>query len=104
MRAKNHLIADLSNGDDWSFVIKTQTLIESVVTHAVLAKIGEDGLRKIFQAMPLIGDEISKQLLKELGLTTSAQRRFITKMATLRNQLAHILITAPSLLIRTFLA
>lgn len=90
LRTKNHLIADHSDGDDWSFVIKTQTLIESAVTNAVLTKIGEDGLRKIFQNMPLVGDTVSKlSFSKDLGLTTSAQRRFITIMASLRNQLAH---------------
>lgn len=90
LRAKNHLISGLSDGDDWSFVIKTQTLIERAVTQAVLSKIGEERLRKTFQAMPLVGDGVSKlSLSKDLELTTSAQRRFITRMATLRNQLAH---------------
>lgn len=90
LRAKNHLIADLTDGDDWSFVIKTQTLVERAVTHAVLSKIGEDALRKTFQALPLVGDAVSKlSLSKDLELTTSAQRRFVTRMANLRNQLAH---------------
>jgi hypothetical protein len=90
IRAKNHLIADHSEGDDWSFVIKTQTLIESAITNAVLSKNGENGLRKTFKSMPLVGDGASKlNFSKELGITTSAQRRFITTMASLRNQLAH---------------
>ena len=90
IRAKNHLIAYHSEGDDWSFVIKTQTLIESAVTNAVLSKIGENGLQKIFKSMPLVGDGASKlNFSKELDITTSAQRRFITTLASLRNQLAH---------------
>lgn len=90
LQAKNHLIADLSNGDDWSFVIKVQTLIERAVTNAVLCKIGNDGLSNTFQSMPLVGESVSKlSLSRDLDITTSAQRRFITTMATLRNRLAH---------------
>jgi hypothetical protein len=90
MQAKNHLIADLSKGDDWSFVIKTQTLIESAITSAILAKIGKNELSKALQIMPLVGDGVSKlSFSKDLGLTTSAQRRFVTKMASLRNLMAH---------------
>ncbi|HCE93311.1 MAG: hypothetical protein A2Z90_03975 [Burkholderiales bacterium GWA2_64_37] len=90
LQAKNHLIADLSDGDDWSFVIKVQTLIERAVTDALLYKIGNHGLSKTLLAMPLVGESVSKlSLSKDLDITTSAQRRFITTMASLRNRLAH---------------
>lgn len=90
LKTKNAKIGNLSDGDDWSFVIKVQTLIESTITNALLAKIGEDGLSKTLQVMPLVGDQVSKlSLSKDLEITTSAQRRFITRMASLRNQLAH---------------
>lgn len=89
LRTKNDRIFELTDGDDWSFVIKTQTMIESALTNAVLANIGEEKLRKTFQVMPLVGEVSKLTISKDLGVTTSEQRRFITTMASLRNRLAH---------------
>jgi len=65
-------------------------LVERAVTDAVLSKIGNDGLRKTLQTMPLVGESVSKlSLSKDSDITTKAQRRFIKTMASLRNRLAH---------------
>lgn len=87
---RNTFLGELKGGDDWSFVIKAQALVEGSVTQAVLCHLGDTRLIKIVEAMPLVGDEVSKlAVAKELQLLSSAQRRFINKMAALRNRLAH---------------
>jgi hypothetical protein len=87
---KNEFLGSLLGGDDWSFVIKVQTLIEAAVTQSILAQIGDERIKSTIELMPLIGDGVSKlALAKELSIMTSEQRRFVKQMATLRNKLAH---------------
>ena len=89
---QSHLafVKELLEGDDWSFVIKTQALLEACVTEAVLVRLGDDRIKKTVETMPLVGDEASKlQLAKDLDLMDTPQRRFIKKLASLRNRLAH---------------
>jgi hypothetical protein len=87
---KNDFLNELQGGDDWSFVIKAQALVEGSVTQAVLAHLGDNRLAKIVEVMPLVGAEVSKlAVAKELELLTAPQRRFANKMAALRNRLAH---------------
>jgi len=86
----NSYLDDLTTDSDWSFVIKAQALVESITTNAILANIGDNRLRKTVEVMPLVGEEASKlAIAKSLGLLTKAQRRFIKKLASLRNKLAH---------------
>jgi hypothetical protein len=87
---KNDFLNELHGGDDWSFVIKAQALVEGSVTQAVLAHLGDSRLAKIVEVMPLVGGEVSKlAVAKELELLTAPQRRFVHNMAILRNRLAH---------------
>jgi len=90
LKDRNAFMRKLSDGDDWSFVIKAQTLIEAAVTQAVISQIGDERIKKTIELMPLVGDEVSKLgLSKSFGLLTAEQRRFVKKMASLRNNLAH---------------
>lgn len=83
-------LSALHSGDDWSLVIKAQALVEGAITQAILSHIGDQRLLRIVEAMPLIGDEVSKlALTKDLDILTSPQRRFVKKMASIRNRLAH---------------
>ena len=83
-------LTELSNDSDWSFVIKVQALVEGAITQAILRQIADERLKKTIETMPLIGEEASKiSLAKALALLTSEQRRFVKRMATLRNSLAH---------------
>jgi uncharacterized protein YutE (UPF0331/DUF86 family) len=76
--------------DDWAFVIKAQALIEGAVTRAILAQIGDDRIKRTVEVLPLVGEELSKlALMKDFNLITRKERRFISKMASLRNRLAH---------------
>jgi len=90
IESHNSYLDDLSTDSDWSFVIKAQALVESIATKSILANIGDDRLRKTVEVMPLVGEEVSKlAIAKSLGLLTKEQRRFIKKLASLRNKLAH---------------
>ena len=90
LRGSHSFLNQLLDGDDWSFVIKAQVLIEGSVTQAVLAQIGDERLKKTIDLMPLTGDKVSKLgLTRDLGLLTKNQRRFVKRMASLRNLLAH---------------
>ena len=80
----------LDNDDDWSFVIKAQAIVEAAVTEAVVTKLGETAIRGTVERLPLADEQIGKlALAKELDLMTKEQRRFVRKMAELRNRLAH---------------
>ena len=80
----------LLDDDDWSFVIKTQALIEACVTNVLITHIGDERLKKTVELLPLADEEVGKlAMAKSLGLITSPQRRFIKRMAALRNKLAH---------------
>ncbi len=80
----------LDEDDDWSFVIKAQAIVEAAVTEAVVAKLGETAIKGTVERLPLADEQIGKlALAKELDLMTKEQRRFVRKMAELRNRLAH---------------
>ena len=83
-------IKELLQGDDWAFVIKTQALLEACITQAVLVHLGDERIKKTVETMPLVGDGATKlQFAKDLGLMDGPQRRFVNRMAALRNRLAH---------------
>jgi hypothetical protein len=76
--------------DDWSFVIKSQAVIEAAVTELLVDAIGDSRLHKIFERLPLADQQIGKiQVAKELGLLNERQRGFVRILAALRNDLAH---------------
>lgn len=80
----------LHDDNDWSFVIKVQAIVEAAVTEAVIAKVGEPAILSIVERLPLADEEIGKlTLAKELNILPKEQRRFVRKMAELRNRLAH---------------
>lgn len=83
-------IKRLESDDDWSFVIKMQALIEAAVTEAAVARTGEEKLNRVIERLPLVDGDTGKLTIgRDLGLLTKPQRRFVQKMAALRNQLAH---------------
>jgi hypothetical protein len=90
LKHKQDFLAKLGAGDDWSFVIKAQTLIEEALTNMLVSHIGEPRLTRHVRSLPLIGEPVSKLALgKDLDLVSKPQRRFIQTLANLRNQLAH---------------
>lgn len=90
LKEKSDFMIALANDDAWSLIIKSHALIESLVTELVLAKIGKDNLRGVIERLPLSDEQIGKlRIAKDYGVLSSAERKFIKKLSSLRNNLVH---------------
>ena len=80
----------LSEGDDWSFVIKTHALIEAAVSHLLGEVPGHPELVETFSQIELSGVRTGKLAFAEvLGCLDKSERRTIRKLSELRNRLVH---------------
>ena len=76
--------------DDWSFVIKSHAMIETILSEYLTAKTGNKHLNKIFKRLDLGNREFGKlEFAKAYGIFSNSQITFIRKYSTLRNQLVH---------------
>ena len=90
IRESNDLMLKLLEESDWSIVIKSHALIESVVTELLISHTNEEMLRATIKRLPLSDSSIGKlKVAKDLGLMDSCQRTFIRKLSELRNDLVH---------------
>jgi len=86
---KFEFLSRLLQDDDWSFIIKAHSLIESLVTELIINKIDEK-LRNIVERMPLQGDTVSKvNIAKTYDLIPKEQRIFLKKISEIRNKVVH---------------
>lgn len=80
----------LSEGDDWSFVIKTHALIEAAVSHLLGEVTGHPELVHTFSQIELSGVRTGKLAFAEvLGCLDASERQTIRKLSELRNRLVH---------------
>ncbi len=87
---KYEFMLKLLKDDDWSFVIKSHSLIESLVTELIIAKIDESSLKNLIERIPLHGEPISKiSIVKIYDLIPSEQLKFIKKLSEIRNSIVH---------------
>lgn len=87
---KLNFLAKLLDDDDWSFVIKSHSLIESLVTEIIIEKLNEPILKSFIERLPLHGDEISKiRIIKTYDLLSKGQITFIAKLSIIRNNIVH---------------
>ena len=81
---------DLLKEDDWSFIIKVSALFEAATTHLLAIRFRapqiETELAFLEQANPRNGKIV---LLEKMDAIYKEQANFLTKLANLRNQLAH---------------
>jgi len=76
--------------DDWSFVIKLHSLIESVTSSLLVYHFKDKRLESIFKRIELSNKSVGKiAFLKALGLLRESNRRYIVKLSELRNQIVH---------------
>jgi hypothetical protein len=76
--------------DDWSFVIKSHAVLETVISTLIVDHIGYDCLIEIFSRLELGNKQYGKiAFIKELELLNSDERRFILAFSKLRNLLVH---------------
>tara|TARA_R110000772_G_scaffold107988_6_gene210730 strand:- start:14904 stop:15503 length:600 start_codon:yes stop_codon:yes gene_type:complete len=80
----------LLNEGDWSFIIQLSALFEAACTHALTLKLDAPQLEGCFSHLDQANSKFGKiKLLKELGVIYPDQATFLTKLASLRNDMAH---------------
>jgi hypothetical protein len=80
----------LPKEDDWSFVIKLHALFEGAVTHMLLHKLGFPRLGSVLARLELGDPRIGKlAFARELDVLDEGERRFLTTLSRIRNQLVH---------------
>lgn len=80
----------LLKDDDWSFVIKLNALFEAACAHALSTRLGAAELIDQFARLELADPTRGKiKFLLTLACITPEQAKFLTRLAELRNKLAH---------------
>ena len=80
----------LNQGNDWTFIIKSHALLESAITHLIVADLDRSELAPIVSNLEMSNTKVGKvAFTKELGLLTKDYRSFIRNLSELRNQLVH---------------
>lgn len=80
----------LGEETDWAFVIKLHALVEAAVSHLLVRSLGNDALLGTVSHLELSNKKAGKvAFIKDLGLLDEAERRFISSLSELRNQLVH---------------
>lgn len=83
-------LESLRNEDDWSFIIKVHALLEGAVSHLLCKTLGHDQLSEVFSFIELSNKRSGKiAFIKALSLLDKPDRRFISSLSELRNQLVH---------------
>jgi hypothetical protein len=76
--------------DDWTMIIKSHALIESLVTELIVSRIDEPKMRGLVERLPLGDKQIGKvRIAKDYDLLSKAERAFIARLSQLRNDLVH---------------
>lgn len=90
LKGNSDFMVTLIQDDDWSMIIKSHALIESLVTELLLAVTEEPKLRKLIERLPLSDEQMGKvKIAKDYELLSSRERAFIKKLSSLRNDLVH---------------
>ncbi len=88
----NHkdFLFSLMDDSDWSLVIKSHALLESLVTELIVSKTEEDKLKNIIERLPMHDNQIGKlKIVKEYRLLDEARIKFIKWLSERRNDLVH---------------
>ncbi|MBC5836533.1 hypothetical protein [Flavobacterium muglaense] len=87
---KSKFLFNLLQDDDWSFVIKSHSLIESLITELIINRINQIELKKTIERMPLHNDTVSKmEIVKIYELLSTEERSFIKNLTEIRNEIVH---------------
>lgn len=90
LKDKVEFMRSLLEADDWSMIIKTHALIETIITELIITCTEEDKLKPLIERLPLSDEQIGKlRILKDYNLLTVSQRLFIKRFSELRNMTVH---------------
>lgn len=81
---------ELIREDDWSFVIKLHAFFEACLTHAICSVLGRPELEEVIARLDTSNSQSGKlAFAKRLGILNKSQRRFVTTLSQLRNDIVH---------------
>lgn len=81
---------DLTDEDDWSFVIKLNALFEAACTHLLTIRLNAPELEEAFAHLDFANAKFGKiALLRKLGCLNSDETKYLQVLLELRNKLAH---------------
>lgn len=87
---KINFMKTLLQADDWSMIIKSHALIETLVTELIISQIDEEKLKSLIERLPLSDEQVGKlKITKDYNLLTQEQRKFIKRFSELRNMIVH---------------
>ena len=90
IRVSSDILLGLLKEDDWSFIIKSHALLESVISELLTTHAKDERLHKVFRRLELNNDMTGKlAFIKALELLSPEQRRFVREFSELRNSLVH---------------
>ena len=83
-------LLDLLKDNDWSMIIKSHALIESLITELIISKTEEEKIKPLIERLPLSDEQIGKlKIIKDYELLSKEQISFIKRFSSLRNNLVH---------------
>ena len=90
LEEKHEFLFALLEEDDWSMIIKSHALIESMLTELIVSRTEESELKVIVERLPISDSQIGKlSIAKEYKLLSKEQRAFIRRLSELRNWIVH---------------
>lgn len=90
LKLPSNFITNLYSEDDWSFIIKLHTLIETSLTDTLSTVVKDGKLEKQFALLNISDDRIGKiRFAINLELISDKQYNFIKKISEIRNYVIH---------------
>lgn len=90
LRLKPGFFSDLKKDDDWSFLIKSHALMESVCSYLLTSYFDDPRFKDIFSRIEMSDSRTGKiAFLRAAGLTEKEDARFIIGLSELRNTIIH---------------
>jgi hypothetical protein len=81
---------DGDDENDWSFVIKVHALIEASISHLLTEHVQRPELAPLFSRLDMSNKATGKAaFVKALRLLEEPERRFVSSLSELRNELVH---------------
>jgi hypothetical protein len=75
---------------DWAFVIKLHALVEAAVTHVLTTALRRPELERVFARIDMSNKQSGKAAyIDALELMSKPERRFVSSLSELRNDLVH---------------
>lgn len=84
---ENFLVDLLFDPDDWSFIVKSHALLETVICTLLAMHLRKKELKAVLAEEVDMNARI--EMAKALGITTSQDRKMMRALGTLRNRLVH---------------